>query len=367
VSDKNLSWSFYNPVKVITAEGALDSLAGMVPAGDLLLVTDSWFTKSGTVSRVREILKGRSVEVYDAVLPNPELEAIDTAFTGLRDRKFSCVIALGGGSVMDTAKALAVLLADTGGSTLDAAFRGKGKPGWSNKLFLIAVPTTAGTGSEVTPFATIWDSVTGKKFSMAGDFVFPSIALLDPALTMELPDVITLNTGLDSISHALESLWNRNRTPVSAGFSIDSLRLALEALPALIKGEKTIELRAKMQWASTLAGMAISQTRTAIAHSISYPVTLKLGVPHGLAAGFTLTALIDRYLENPGNDVYESALLKNIREFLISLDMPKLVKNYGRADDFTNLISEMYEPSRADNYLFPVDVKFFESILAKSL
>jgi alcohol dehydrogenase len=367
MQDKIISWMHYNPVRVISNAGIIESLYNIVPPGKILIVTDSWFTSSGEIDRVKKYLLDREVVIHDRVLPNPELDAIDLACQELKSNNFECIIALGGGSVIDTAKAIAVLLAGESSSTLGDIFRNNKKPEWHNSLFLIAIPTTAGTGSEVTPFATVWDSVTGKKFSIAGDFVYPSVALLDPELTIGLPESITLHTGLDALSHSLESLWNKNRTPASIGFAMSSLSLIIESLPYLIKGENSIQLRAKLQWASTLAGMAISQTRTALAHSISYPVTLKLGAPHGLAASFTLEALLDVYLENNPGSSFDLEILNSIKNFLITLDLKKLILKYGTAEDIIVLIPKMYEPSRADNYSFEVDEKFIYQIVGKSL
>jgi len=367
MADKIISWAYYNPVRVISQPGIIESLHKIVPSGKILIVTDSWFTSSGVIERVKKYLTDRKVVIYDKVLPNPELDAIDLACQEFKSNNFECIMAIGGGSVLDTAKALAVLLGGKNSSTLNDIFRNNKKPDWHNSLFLIAIPTTSGTGSEVTPFATVWDSVTGKKFSIAGDFVYPSIALLDPELTIELPESITLHTGLDALSHSLESLWNKNRTPASIGFAMSSLSLIIESLPYLINGENNIQLRTKLQGASTLAGMAISQTRTALAHSISYPITLKLGVPHGLAASFTLGALLDVYLENNPDSSINRENLIFIKNFLIKLDLKKVIFQYGKAEDIIALIPQMYEPSRADNYAFAVDEKFIYQIVEKSL
>src|SRR5690606_20309422 len=105
---------------------------------------------------------------------------------------------------------------------------------WEKKIPLVAIPTTSGTGAEVTPFATVWDQSEHRKYSITGDLIFPDTAVLDPELTLSLPEKETLYPGLDAISHALESLWNVNRTPVTAGFAIQALELAVEALPTVL-------------------------------------------------------------------------------------------------------------------------------------
>ena len=367
MQDKTISWIHYNPVRIISNAGVIESLDKLTPSGKILIVTDLWFTSSGVIDRIKKYLTGRDVVIYDRVLPNPELDAIDLACQELSSNSFVSIIALGGGSVIDTAKALAVLLAGENRSTLSDIFRNNKKPDWSKSLFLVAIPTTSGTGSEVTPFATVWDSVTGKKFSIAGDFVYPSIALLDPELTLELPELITFNTGLDAVSHALESIWNKNSTPVSSGFAVRSLSLVMDSFPALLKGGTGVDLRAMMLWASTLSGMAISQTRTALAHSISYPITLNLGVPHGLAAGFTLPALIDVFFDEVTDYSNDILILKDVRKFLAGENLSEKILNYSSVDKIKSLIPQMYEPTRADNYAFEVNEEFISQIVEKSL
>lgn len=368
MSDKTImNWSFYNPVAVRAGVDVFRDLKKWIPAGKTLLVTDAIFTKIGRAEMIAEMLGRDNLVLFDAGKSNPELDDIDKACRDFRDGDFSAVIAMGGGSVIDVAKVLSVMLDGEGGVTLDEIFRKGKKHDMNSRLFLAAIPTTAGTGSEVTPFATVWDSASGKKFSFASEVMFPSIALLDPSLTLSLPEDVTLYTALDAISHALESLWNRNTNPVSESFAMHSLKMVRGALPLVLKRPDDIMIRARMQWASMLAGLCISQTKTAIAHSISYPLTLKLNMPHGLSCGFTLGALIDVFLDTGPVDDGIRKLLLDIKELLDGLNLKKRVLEFGTLDTIVSLIPEMYSPERADNYFHEVNEKFMLGVIHNAL
>lgn len=361
------TWTYQNPVKIIsTAKGFQDALC-CVPPGNVLLVTSQSFTKKGLSKVIIDHLKSCQITVFDKVTPNPELELIDNTYNELCEKQFSAIIALGGGSVIDTAKALSVLLSDPEIQSLSSFFRDGKKIQRKRKHMLIAIPTTSGTGSEVTPFATVWDSMTEKKLSLSGYFVYPTIAILDPKLTIPLPKDITLSTGLDSISHALESIWNINRSPLSLNFATHSLKLAAKHLPVILDLPKSLESRAAMQLASTYAGISISQTKTAIAHSISYPLTIKLGIPHGLAAGFCLVKLMEYFIANSQGEVSHLETFDDIRNLVNSLNLRGKILQYGNKEQIINLLPQMLDKSRANNFFIPVDLKFIKQIVIESL
>ena len=153
-------------------------------------------------------------------------------------------------------------------------------------------PTTAGTGSEVTRWATLWNHETKQKFSLEGLTMYPTHALLDPRLTVTLPPIQTAATGADALSHAMEAFWNKNANPISDTYSLEAVRRIAEALPLVMSEPASVEYRSRMLFGSLLAGLAFSNTKTAAAHSLSYPMTLYFGVIHGQASGITLPALL---------------------------------------------------------------------------
>ena len=162
------------------------------------------------------------------------------------------------------------------------------------------MPTTAGTGSEVTSWATVWDTQSGKKYSLSRPNLYPKHALVDPTLMIGKPRQLTISTGLDALSHALESLWNVNANPISAHHAVVAAREILAVLPQLVNDLQNLELRSRMAAAALSAGLAFSNTRTAIAHSISYPVTLHHDVVHGIACSFTLPMVLRSVAEVGG-------------------------------------------------------------------
>ena len=347
-----LTWSYFNPVKVIAEPAALDNLKSIVPAeGNILLVTTAGFNSRGLTKRILKLLGSKRVFIYDQVTPNPTVDDLDNASMEFKSYHFSCLIALGGGSVMDTAKIFGVIFSSSLVRPLSKIFRDKVQNNWTSSLPVICIPTTSGTGAEVTQFATAWDSKYFKKYSVSGVKVFPTYAILDPELTLSLPKNHTLYTALDTISHGLESLWNKNRTSLSSAFAMQALAMAVQALPIILRQPEHLEKRGQMQQASMLAGMAISQTRTAIAHSISYPLTIHFGIPHGLACSFTLKELLKNNMDEIVSQPFEKQVLVAVWKLLDSLDLGKKVRTYSSVETILDLCGEMETKGRADNFI----------------
>lgn len=356
-------WTYHNPVTVYAGAGQLTRLREWISTGCWLLITTDGFTRRGLTKKIQQSLPDVQLHVYDQVTPNPEVEDLELIIERYRTQKLDGILALGGGSVIDTAKIVSVTLPCNLKYPLIKVLRQGKLHTWEKKLPLIAIPTTSGTGAEVTPFATVWDTSEHRKYSITGNFIFPDKAILDPELTLTLPETETLYTGLDTISHALESLWNINRTPVTTSLAIQALELAIVALPLALHSPNNFTARSDMQNASLLAGLAISQTRTAIAHSISYPLTSHYGVPHGLACSFTLPALISHYLsEFP--ECSDRALLLRTQIFLLDLNLASRLAKYVDIKEITALKNEMYHPDRSANFTSPITNKVLTDILS---
>lgn len=371
-------WSHFNPVKIVFGVGSLGRLAELIGHGRVLLVTTPGFTRRGVTERLLEILGRDKVHVFDGVSRNPDLRDIEEASAHLRPIKVDRIVALGGGSAIDTGKALSVTLPGVGSdfSLRRHVVDGLPLPA-SGPLPLTAIPTTAGTGSEVTPFATIWDREREKKLSLTSPAIFPRMAVLDPDLTLGLPEDETVASGLDALSQGLESIWNRNANAVSLAVATRAVYLALNTLPRLVREPGSIELRSRMMEASLLAGIAISSTRTALAHSMSYPLTAVYGLPHGIACSFTLPALLDynskvddgRFLQLIRALGLES--VRALREVLIELlrDLrvgDRLRRYIPKLSDVVDLAPQMYTPGRADNNIRPVTDQLLTDVLTSS-
>ncbi|MGE0714038.1 MAG: iron-containing alcohol dehydrogenase PsrA [Alphaproteobacteria bacterium] len=282
-----MGWSYHNPVRIAFGVGAFADLPKTIAGRPWALVTYP-MEIFADLGRRLAAMAGPPVAVVDDVAANPDFADLGRSCRhfGTASPTPGVVVALGGGSVIDAAKVLAASGGDfdrvrdhlVAGAPLDEA----------RIVPILAVPTTAGTGSEVTSWATVWDAAAGRKYSLAHPRLYPEAAIVDPALTLGAPRALTLATGLDALSHALESLWNRNANPVSAEFAITAARTVLDVLPRLVDRPGDIGLREAQSRAALLAGLAFSNTKTALAHNISYDITLAQGTPHGIACSFCL-------------------------------------------------------------------------------
>jgi phosphonate metabolism-associated iron-containing alcohol dehydrogenase len=281
------TWQFHNPVRITFGPGALAQLKALLAGRSYALVTYAEPPFPAFTARLGQ-LAGPPALTVGGVTPNPSFDDLNVyceRFAAF-DPAPEVIVALGGGSVIDTAK---VLAASGGDFAQVQHFLETGKGGEVlGGIPIIAIPTTAGTGSEVTCWATVWDMKAGKKYSLSRPNLYPEHALVDPELMLGLPRALTISTGLDALSHALESLWNVNANPISTDFAVGAAREMLATLPALIGDRSNLELRSRAARAALSAGLAFSNTKSALAHSLSYPITLHRGVPHGIACSFSL-------------------------------------------------------------------------------
>ena len=219
-----------------------------------------------------------------------------------------------------------------------------------------------GTGSEVTSWGTVWDGAGGRKYSLALPGLYPERAVVDPALMRSKPRGLTISTGLDAFSHAVESIWNRNANPVSLTFAVTAAREIMEVLPRLADDLGNPDLRRRMALASTFAGLAFSATKTAIAHSISYPVTLRHDVIHGIACSFTLPAIARSLegLDGAAGDALEAVFGARpgagagarAERFLQGLGVSTDPSSYGiDRDEMLDLVRDAFEGERGRNYV----------------
>lgn len=370
-------WSYHNDVAIRFGAGRLADLPELAAGRRALIVTSAGFSRRGLTAQLAGWLPGAAV--FDQVQPNPDLAALEQAGERLCGVPIELVVALGGGSAIDTGKVLSVLLAAEPPAQLRAHLLSGAALPAGRPLPLIAIPTTAGTGSEVTPFATVWDHASAKKYSLARPDLRPAVALLDPELTLGLPAELTIASGLDALSQGLEAIWNRNATPISTLYASQALALARLALSRLLAEPGSLTLRAQMLQASLLAGLAISQTRTALAHAISYPLTARYGLPHGLACSFTLPALLAFNAAADDGRLAELAaqlgagspagLGRELAALLRQLGVRELLARYLPRDPgaVAALAPEMLTPGRADNTMRPASAADVERIVLEAL
>ena len=353
------SWEYRNPTRVVVGPGASSRL-GLRPFGRVLYVTSSGATRRGLTERVSRLLEPGNVLVHDRVEPNPTVDQLDASIETLGGTPIDAIVAVGGGSVIDTAKILGLALATESAGVLELV--AGGVPADAEPVPLIAVPTTAGTGSEVTPFATVWDTGEPRKLSVADPRLFPSLALVDATLTLELDWEQTLSSGLDAYVQCLEAICNRNANPVTSAFAERGVAMIPGALRRLRGEPDSLESRALMAEAALLSGLAISHTRTALAHSMSYPITAHFGVPHGLACALVLPAVLEFNLDADDGRLAAAArraglkdaeaLLGEVVALFRELGVAELVARYlPGIGALEGLAGEMLTPGRSDNNL----------------
>lgn len=284
-----MMWEFQLPTKIIFGRGSLNRLGENVDTDKVLLVTGRGGFRDETVRRIRKQLKV-DIIIYNGVEPNPTHQSVDEGRELIKERGCELVIALGGGSVIDAAKMMACL-AEADGKTYEYVFGGKKIE--RRGLPLIAIPTTAGTGSEVTPFAVISDRERKLKLPVRNRYLFPKVAIVDPELTVTMPKELTANTGADALAHALEALWSKKAQPISDYLALRAVKIVFENLEKACEEPNNIEVREEMSLASLLAGIAISNIGTGPSHAISYPLTVHFGVPHGNACSLTLPEVME--------------------------------------------------------------------------
>lgn len=372
------NWRFHNPVDVRFGSGSLHGMGRCLPSGSTV-----WLTTRGTIQRgILDSIQGQmgcscDFDLIDEITSNPEVASLEAWRGRLAERQPKALVALGGGSVMDTAKVLAMMLPAGPGQNLREILEGARPIPDVDPLPVWVIPTVSGSGSEVTPFATLWVAAEGKKFSLGSPRMFPRIAFLDPAHTASVPWDVTIATGLDALSQALESIWSRNASPGSLAFATRAAQTSLRVLGSLAPMNIEAGQRTLLMEASLLSGMAISQTRTALAHAMSYPITARFGLPHGLACSFTLPALLaynasadDGRLQSlacalgyPGIPEMQNTLTALLRFLGVPQLFRKFVVDYAALYD---LAPQMLAPGRADNNLRPATEADIIDLLEKT-
>jgi alcohol dehydrogenase class IV len=282
----------------------------------------------------------------------PDSDKLASLINGLRAKNITSIYAIGGGSVLDIAKVLSVLVqSNSKVSTFDLKNFGKSNKR-INKIPLYVIPTTSGTGAEVTQFATIWDKTSNEKFSIDNNLLIPTQYYLDGNLLTHLNFENFLYPALDCISHTLESIWNINRTKESLVFSTKALDKISNEVDSFTS-EKFMDINFdEMLMASNYAGKAINITRTSIAHAISYPYTLKFGVPHGLACSFTLPK-IHHYVYNELKDKKYIEIIndyKDVISFLMNFDFKEIMFSF-TAGQLIGLNQDDLNTTRSSTFL----------------
>lgn len=303
-------YDFFCPVKLIAGEQALEQLAGELAglgARRPLLLTDKGVSGTGLATLLANVLAEGELpvaDIWDEIPADSSTAVVERIATRYRELECDSLVALGGGSVIDTAKAVNILASMGGDRLLDYAGAGC----LTRPLQPLAVvPTTAGTGSEVTLVAVIKDEASGRKVPFTSPFLLPQLAVLDPRLTQGLPLNITAATAMDAMTHAIEAFIGNAKNPVSDALALMAIEKIANALPKVLQSPQDKQLRLQLAEGSTLAGMAFSNSMVGLVHALGHSLGARCHLPHGLCMNLFLPTVLD--YNRPGIDPELARLL----------------------------------------------------------
>jgi len=287
-------FSYYGPTRLIMGRGTIGNIPEIVnekQVNKAQIVTDKGLVAAGVVGSITDVLDAAKIpySIYDGVEPNPPVKNVDDCTTQYQSEGCDFLLAIGGGSSMDVAKTSGVLI-NHGGKITDYFIGEKPVPG--PIPYLLCVPTTYGTASEVTPFAVITDDHHFKG-AVPGPHVIPDVGILDADMAVALPQPIAAATGMDALTHAIESYVSLMSNPISEGMALHAIRLIAQNLRQASYSDHNHDATQNMLVASTMAGFAFSQTRLGNVHAMSHPVGGHYDVPHGIANSILLTRIME--------------------------------------------------------------------------
>lgn len=389
---ENMLW-FRTPSKVYFKKGclpiALDELKNVMNKKRVFLVTDSFLYKNGFTKVITDKLTemGITFTVFSDVEPDPTLRSAQLGAEAMRSFEPDCIIALGGGSAMDAAKIMWVLYEHPDADFLDMAMRFIDIrkrvytfPEMGQKAYFIAIPTSSGTGSEVTPFAVITDQETGHKYPLADYQLLPNMAIIDTDLMMSAPKGLTSASGIDAMTHALEAYASMMATDYTDGLAIRAIQLIFDYLPTAFNDGSNVIAREKMATASTMAGMAFANAFLGVCHSMAHKLGAYHHLPHGVANALLIIEVmrfnavenprkmgtfsqyqfphtLDRYCEcaracgvtgKDNAEIFENFITK-LEELKAAIGIKKTIAEYGIDEkDFLDSLDQMSEDAFDD-------------------
>lgn len=307
-----MQWEFNLPVKLVFGSGKRNDLAKYIDeigGSRGVLVCGNSFCKNGVADEFLRLGGGKIVEIFSDIRPNPTTDNANDCVRLMREVDADFAVALGGGSPMDCCKAACAIA--RGDDNIEP-YHSLGKPISAKEAIpMIAVTTTSGTASEVTNISVLTDINKNLKQPMNDPAMYPKIAVIDPELTLTVPPQVTASTGLDVLSHAIESYWSTLNQPICSACSIYAARLVFEWLEKAYTEPENLTAREKMAEASIVAGVAFSHPRTTGSHACSFPLTNIYGIPHGEACAFTLDYFVKFNAKHADSDGRLDALAKD--------------------------------------------------------
>ncbi|MFY4774813.1 iron-containing alcohol dehydrogenase family protein [Metabacillus sp. RGM 3146] len=295
VKSADFEFSFHLPTLIEFGFGKASSLGERLEqlgVKTVFLVSDKGVEAAGLLNRLTDSLRVSNIqsELYLDVEPDPSLETINRGSERFKALSYDCIVAVGGGSPMDTAKGIRVI-ASNGGSIGDYA--GVNKITQAPEIPLITIPTTSGTGSEVTIFGVYSDWTNNVKVTVTSPYMAPTIALVDPELTMKLPEKLTAATGIDALAHGIEAYFSLKSRPASDALALEAMAAVSYHLQRAVQNGQDKEARIGMSHGSLLAGMAFNNSFLGLTHAIGSALSGHCHVPHGIAIGLLLPHVVE--------------------------------------------------------------------------
>ena len=294
--DTDLAFIYRNYTRVVFGVNSVNDTGSEVDylkCSRAFIVTDKGVKEAGLVEKVEKALGSRLVGMFDECPQDSGYHIVAQAAEMAREAGADCLVSVGGGSVIDTAKGMAILLKEGGDLHDYCGYQLLTRPQTPH----IAIPTTAGTGSEVTYFFVIKDWERNQKIEYGDDYIIPNTAILDPVMTRSLPPMLTATTGMDALTHAIEAIHATPREPISDTMAFGAIRLMMEYLPRCVENGDDLFARGQQQIAATMAGIAFGNAQVGLVHGIAHTVGAICGVPHGLANSILLPHVMEYNLD----------------------------------------------------------------------
>lgn len=355
----NMFPTFHPGPPIVYGIGSFGSISSWLPEGDVFLVLGGRSDRRRAIEDLVKEETEQEVTVFYDVEPNPSSETVERGAEALKDSRSDIILSVGGGSVIDAAKFMAVI-AHQGGTVIDF-LTGKKIPSGLG-LPLIAVPTTPGTSSEITPFSVVTVKELNNKVGLRHPSMYPTKAVIDPGLTRTLPPEQTVTTGLDILSHSMESYWAAKATPLTREMSLAGIRYVKENLIGAYKEGDNIDHREGLTLASIFAGRSFSNTGTTICHALSYPITMDTGLHHGSACALSLGPTYDLLRKKGVNGLNELAvafgshpdeLSKDLKDWLGEMGAPTELGRIQDKDWTTRIMNTEFSNFQSN---FTVDI-----------
>lgn len=286
--------TFRTPNLILAGIGAIKRIgeeAKSLEAGKVLLVTDKGVAQSGVADEVKNLLVKESigVDLYDKVISDPDIACAEACVSVVRENRYDLVVGVGGGSSMDIA-AVASVMATNPGSVRDyLGINLVKKPG----IPAILVPTTAGTGAEVTPNAILTDTQEKLKKAVVSPYIIPRVAIVDPVLTVSMPPSVTSSSGIDALTHAIESYTSVNATIMTDLFAREAIVMIGRSIRTAVAKGENLRARYDMSIGSLYAGISLANAGVTAVHALAYPIGGHYGVPHGVGCGLLLPYVME--------------------------------------------------------------------------